>query len=111
MSPVAAPIAARPHRREKRRMRSIEDIPSMGGFRDQYRLMQTDRLGGLRRFNESPGDIGRFAFVFGDVVLVNTPELVHEVLVTKAKSFEKSPILRGSLYPLAGQGLFTSEGD
>ncbi len=83
----------------------------MGGFRDQYRLMQTDRLGGLRRFNESPGDIGRFAFVFGDVVLVNTPELVHEVLVTKAKSFEKSPILRGSLYPLAGQGLFTSEGD
>lgn len=83
----------------------------MGGVRDQFRLMQSDRLGGLRRFNETPGDIGRFAFVFGDVVLVNTPELVHDVLVTKAKSFEKSPILRGSLYPLAGEGLFTSEGD
>ncbi len=83
----------------------------MGGVADQLRLMQSDRLGGLRRFNDDPGDIGRFAFVFGDVVLVNTPELVHEVLVAKAKSFEKSPILRGSLYPLAGEGLFTSEGD
>jgi cytochrome P450 len=73
--------------------------------------MRDDRLGGLLRFNETTGDIGRFAFVFGSVVLVNTPELIHDVLVTKAKSFEKSPILRGSLHPLAGQGLFTSEGD
>ncbi|NUO52388.1 MAG: cytochrome P450, partial [Polyangiaceae bacterium] len=73
--------------------------------------MRDDRLGGLLQFNETTGDIGRFAFVFGSVVLVNTPELIHDVLVTKAKSFEKSPILRGALHPLAGQGLFTSEGD
>ncbi len=39
-----------------------------------------------------------------------TPEAAHEVLVTKAKSFEKSPGLRVLLHDLAGDGLFTSEG-
>ncbi len=39
-----------------------------------------------------------------------TPEAAHEVLVTKAKSFEKSPGLRVLLHDLAGEGLFTSEG-
>lgn len=83
----------------------------MGNVAEQMKLMKSDRLGGLRRFNDHPGDIGRFAFLFGDIVLVNTPELVHEVLVAKAKAFEKSPVLRGALHPLVGQGLFTSEGD
>lgn len=46
-----------------------------------------------------------------DVVLPCTPDAVHEVVVTKAKSFEKSPGLRVILHYLAGQGLFTSEGD
>jgi len=39
-----------------------------------------------------------------------TPEAAHEVLVTHAKSFEKSPGLRILLHYFAGQGLFTSEG-
>jgi len=73
--------------------------------------MRKDRIAGLHKFNAEQGDIGRFAVVFGDVVIVNEPELLHEILVTKAKSFEKSPILRTSLYPLAGDGLFTSEGE
>lgn len=46
-----------------------------------------------------------------NIVMPCTPEAVHEVLVTKAKSFEKSPGLRVLLHTLAGQGLFTSEGD
>ncbi len=44
------------------------------------------------------------------VVFPCTPEASHEVLVTKAKSFEKSPGLRVLLHHFAGQGLFTSEG-
>lgn len=92
-------------------MRKVSDIPAMGGFWEEMRMMRSDRLGGLRRFNEHPKDIGRFGFLFGDIVIVNTPELVHEVLVTKARSFQKSPVLRGALYPLAGRGLFTSEGE
>ncbi|MFO0550191.1 MAG: cytochrome P450 [Polyangiaceae bacterium] len=38
-----------------------------------------------------------------------TAEAAHDVLVTHAKSFEKSPGLRILLHHLAGQGLFTSE--
>ncbi|MET0409893.1 MAG: cytochrome P450, partial [Polyangiaceae bacterium] len=57
------------------------------------------------------GDIGRFGALYGPMVLVNSPELVHEVLVTRARCFEKSPIVRGALFPLAGNGLFTSEGE
>lgn len=44
------------------------------------------------------------------MVLPCTPEAVHEVLVTKAKSFEKAPGVRILLHDLAGQGLFASEG-
>jgi cytochrome P450 len=39
------------------------------------------------------------------------PETCHEVLVTKARSFEKSPGLRLLLHDLGAQGLFTSEGE
>jgi cytochrome P450 len=45
------------------------------------------------------------------LVLPARPEACHEVLVTKAKSFEKSPGLRVLLHDLAGEGLFTSEGE
>lgn len=90
---------------------ALTQVPIAGSFFDQLKTIRSDRIGGLRRFNDEKRDIGRFAFVFGDVVLVNTPELVHEVLVSQAKSFEKSPILRAALHPLAGQGLFTSEGE
>jgi cytochrome P450 len=92
-------------------MKSVADIPRVGSAREQLRAMRHDRLGALLRFNDDPGDIGRFDVAFGAVVLVNSPELVHDVLVTRAKSFEKSPVLRAALYPLAGVGLFTSEGD
>ena len=44
------------------------------------------------------------------LVATCTPEAAHEVLVTKAKSFEKSPGIRLMLHRLAGEGLFTSEG-
>lgn len=39
------------------------------------------------------------------------PELAHAILVDQARSFGKSPALRLLLYPLAGEGLFTSEGE
>jgi cytochrome P450 len=92
-------------------MKSRHEVPSIGSTREQFRFLQLDRLGGLVRFNQNNGDIGRFGPLYGPMVMVNSPELVHEVLVTRAKSFEKSPIVRGALYPLAGNGLFTSEGE
>ncbi len=92
-------------------MRALQDIPVIGTGIGQLRQLQSDRLGTLRRFNDDPSDIGRLGSIFGEIVLVNTPELIYDVLVTRAKAFEKSPVLRGALHPLAGQGLFTSEGE
>src|SRR5262245_33336174 len=92
-------------------MKTVRDIPRVGNAREQFQAMRKDRLGALLRFNDETGDIGRFDVLFGSVVLVNAPDLVHDVLVTKAKSFEKSPVMRAALHPLAGVGLFTSEGD
>ncbi|MBK8943258.1 MAG: cytochrome P450 [Polyangiaceae bacterium] len=73
--------------------------------------MRNDRVPSLVSFTDRFGDIARFSFVFGDIVIVASPELVHDVLVTHAGSFQKSPILRSALFPLAGEGLFTSEGE
>jgi cytochrome P450 len=41
-------------------------------------------------------------------VVINHPELLHEVMVERARDFEKSHLLRYSLYLLAGEGLFTA---
>ena len=92
-------------------MKSVRDIPLVGTARNQFYAMRNDRIGALRRFNDETGDIGRFDILFASIVLVNTPDLVHELLVTKAKAIEKSPVMRTALYPLAGLGLFTSEGE
>lgn len=91
--------------------RPTQELPTVGSAREQLRMMRSDRLGALDGINARGADIARFGMIFGDVVLVNTPELVHEVLVSKVRAFAKSPVLRGALYPLAGEGLFTSEGD
>lgn len=92
-------------------MRHLRDVPAVGSALEQLRAMRRDRLAALARFNAEHREMGRFSFAIGDVLLVNTPELVHEVLVTRGRSFEKLPIMRAALYPLAGQGLFTSEGE
>jgi len=69
-----------------------------------------DRLGTLRGLG-ARGDLLRGHALGLKLLFVNEPRLVHEVLVDKAKFFEKSPGLRLLLHRLAGQGLFTSEGD
>jgi len=55
--------------------------------------------------------IGRATFGRVGVVLVNTPELVPEVLIERACDFRKSPLLRVVARPVLGEGLLTSEGE
>lgn len=43
--------------------------------------------------------------------VVNDPAVAAEVLVEKARSFRKSDMLRFALHKLAGEGLFTSNGE
>lgn len=93
-------------------MRTIDDLPRlpianlMGSFgskmADQLRL---HRAAAATQDSLARGRILHFPFV-----MPCTPEAAHEVLVTKAKSFEKSPGIRVLLFKLAGRGLFTSEG-
>lgn len=91
----------------------LHDIPLLSGATRLGHLteLRNDRFGFLLRINREHGDIARILAMRTSLVFVNSPELLHEVLVEKARSFYKSPGLRGPLKPLAGQGLFTSEGD
>jgi cytochrome P450 len=91
----------------------LDDIPFVSGD-DRFGhlgALRHDRFGLFRRINDECGDIGRLRVLNRSLVVVNSPELIHDVLVEKAKSFEKSPALRGALRPLVGEGLFTSEGE
>ncbi len=54
--------------------------------------------------------IGRASFGRINVVLVNVPELVPEVLIERADDYQKGPILRILSRPVLGDGLLTSEG-
>ena len=55
--------------------------------------------------------IGRASFGRINVVLVNTPDLVPEVLIERANDYQKSGLLRILAGPLLGDGLLVSEGD
>ena len=73
--------------------------------------MRDDRLELLRRAAREINDVGRLRFLHRHVLLLNTPALVHEVLVEKAKSFDKPLSTRVSLMPLVGDGLLSSKMD
>ncbi|UQA59420.1 cytochrome P450 [Polyangium aurulentum] len=68
--------------------------------------------GGLfLRMQREVGDIGRMYFFNVPIVVLSSPELLHEAFVEKAKSFEKSIATKLMFYPFAGKGVFTSEGE
>lgn len=75
--------------------------------------LRNDRLGTLRRVAAKGEPILRLKLPVPGVraAILNDPDLVQEVLVEKAKSFDKSDMLRFSLWNLAGEGLFTSNGE
>lgn len=70
-----------------------------------------ERLEMQREIAASRAPLVRGRILHLPLALPASPEACHEVLVTKARSFEKSPGLRVLLHDLGGQGLFTSEGD
>jgi cytochrome P450 len=91
----------------------LDTLPALSGASrlGHLRELRSDRLGLFRRFNRECGDIGRLRALGSSLVLVNAPELLREVLIDKAKSFEKPPGLLGPSRPLVGEGLFTSGGE
>ncbi len=71
-----------------------------------------DRLGSLQRLTGQAGLVRlRLPIRIVRAVIANHPDAAQEVLVEKAKLFNKSDMLRFSLFPLAGEGIFTSNGE
>lgn len=91
----------------------VEDVPLLSGATRLGHLteLRDDRFGLFHRLNRECGDIARIRVLNFPILFAHSPELLHEMLVEKAKSFIKSPGLRGPLKPLAGEGLFTSDGE
>ncbi|MEP7291896.1 MAG: cytochrome P450 [Chloroflexota bacterium] len=57
------------------------------------------------------GNLASFMFGPFRAYAVNSPELVHQVLVTDADKFYKPNSLKKSTFPVVGNGLFTNDGD
>jgi len=72
-----------------------------------------DRLGTLRLISRRTEPLLRLRLPYTGVRLaaINSPEVIQEVLVEHARHFHKSDMLRFSLWNLAGEGLFTSDGE
>jgi cytochrome P450 len=75
------------------------------------RVLLSNRLRVIERVGADIPRIGRVDFGRISMVLVNTPELIPEVLIEKAEDFIKGPVLRVVSRPVFGDGLLTSEGD
>lgn len=91
----------------------LADLPLAPGANllGHLRAFDQDRLGTLRALGKMNSGVVRARFLRRQVLVVTDAPTTHEVLVEKAKSFEKSPGIRVLLHDLAGEGLFTSEGD
>ncbi|HJT16858.1 MAG TPA: cytochrome P450 [Thermoanaerobaculia bacterium] len=74
------------------------------------RAMQRDPLGFLTRIAREFGDVAHFTFGPQHLYLINHPDLIRDVLVTKQRAFMKGRALQRTKL-LLGEGLLTSEGD
>lgn len=75
------------------------------------RALFGNRIGMLEELGAEIPRIGRASFGRINVVLVNTPELVPEVLIEHVDDYRKGPALRTFARPLLGDGLLVSEGE
>jgi len=62
---------------------------------------------------ESPqhGDVVRWRFGPLRVLVANSPDMIHDVLVSNAAAYEKSATTKDVMKPLLGAGLFVNDGD
>ena len=83
----------------------------MPGVIQSLRALFGNRIRMLEKLSAEIPRIGRASFGRINVVLVNTPELVPEVLIERVDDFQKGPVLKTFSRPLLGDGLLNSEGD
>ncbi len=84
---------------------NVMDIPAISGgdWMGHLRDIRDDRFGLFQRLNRESGDLGRISIFGVPVLFANGPEVLHEMLVEKARTFMKSPGLRGPLKPIGAR--------
>ncbi len=90
------------------------DLPVLSGaerFVGHLRRMREDRMGMMERFAHEVVRACRMETPGRKALVVNHPDVLHELLVERARDFEKTEMMRFALYPLGGEGLFSSNGD
>jgi cytochrome P450 len=75
----------------------------------------------MRRFFDTPlpmlaesprdGDLVRWRFGPFRVFVANSPEIIHDVLVSNASAYHKSASTKAVMRPLLGNGLFVNDGE
>jgi cytochrome P450 len=75
------------------------------------RALFGNRIGLVERLGREIPRIGRTQVGKNQIVLVNAPELVAEVLINHVEDYQKGPVLRIIARPVLGDGLLTSEGE
>ena len=89
----------------------VTDLPTLPGdlISGHAKFFQSSLLDFCQALASNPNPMIRLNVFSLPLVFVNSPDLVHELLVDNGRSVEKSMALRTALYPLGGNGLFTSE--
>lgn len=75
-----------------------------------YLIYRKDPLKFFSKLTQEYGEIVRFRMGPFPIVLINSPELVNNLLVDHPNDFDKSGLQRGLFRPLVGNGLLNSEG-
>ena len=83
---------------------ALKSAPLIGSILEYRR----DFLGLLKRI-AAVGDISTFKIMGEQLIFVNSPELIQELLVTNGHKLNKSNDSMDAALPLAGHGLFTIE--
>jgi cytochrome P450 len=84
--------------------------PRGGLFLGIFREFMRDRLSAVTRYAREYGDVVGFRIGPVRAALVSKPELIEEVLQTRAKSFQKG-MNEQLVRPTTGNGILLSEGD
>lgn len=94
-------------------MKTIADVPLLSGktWNGHAAEFRRNPTGVFLRAQSELGPIGKIELFKFPAVSLSGPDLVHELLVEKAKHLFKSMALKIMFYPMAGRGLFTSDGD
>jgi cytochrome P450 len=88
-------------------IRPVRGLPVLGNLLEFRR----DRLGLFQRIAQEQGDLGSYTIGRERFLFVNSPELVHEILVTRQNEFDKTRRFRTFARPLLGNGLLSSDNE